>query len=72
MHISIRDSATAGFKKWSAARPSVSIAKVSARATAAVVSPGRDAVIARSERAPAPVLVPGPGTLCKTFPGVQQ
>jgi hypothetical protein len=59
----MRDSATAGFKKWSAARPGSSTTDIAGAGVAAAVAAGEDIALAAAEAPRGPWLVPGPGTL---------
>jgi hypothetical protein len=65
MYISIRDSATTGFKNWSAARPNASTTDFAddGLAVAAAGAAGENAVVTGIEPPRGPWLVPGPGTL---------
>jgi hypothetical protein len=63
MYISMRESAAAGFKKWSAARPNSSTGDVAGAGVAVAGAAGEDAVLLAVELQRGPWLVPGPGTL---------
>jgi hypothetical protein len=63
MYISMRDSAAAGFKKWSVARPSLIPADSASDEFASAIGLGEDAIRSVAESPRGPWLVPGPGTL---------
>lgn len=63
MHISLRDSAAAGFKRWSAAHPNASTNRVPEPGPAAEASADVETIAATADQPRAPWLIPGPGTL---------